>query len=231
MKLLLALTPWLVLAFAEAPPADQYQIIFLRPDPARKPLNKEDGERIQSAHTANIHALADRGVLVAAGPFDDKPHTISGVFFFKTASSDEALREAVKDPTVVEHRNTVDVLAWRGPKGLGDEYKRLHKENPRTLEGMGVHPFYLLSRTASWKASGPVWKDHEAYLSELMKTGKLAAMGPVSESANIAEVLIFDRIPDEEAAALAAADPAVKAGLLQAEAHRWWSSAHVLPRP
>lgn len=125
------------------------KIIFLRPGPARKPLSKEDGERIQSAHMANIHALADRGVLVAAGPFDDKPHTISGVFFFKTASSDEALREAVKDPTVVEHRNTVDVLAWRGPKGLGEEYKRLHKENPQTPEGMGVHPFYLLSRTAS----------------------------------------------------------------------------------
>ena len=127
MKLLLAFAPWLVLAFSEAPPAERYQIIFLRPDPARKPLSKEDGERIQSAHMANIHALADRGVLVAAGPFDDKPHTISGVFFFKTASSDEALREAVKDPTVVEHRNTVDVLAWRGPKGLGEEYKRLHK--------------------------------------------------------------------------------------------------------
>ena len=231
MKLLLVFAPWLVLAFAEAPPAERYQIIFLRPDPARKPVSKEDGERIQSAHMANIHALADRGVLVAAGPFDDKPHTISGVFFFKTASSDEALREAVKDPTVVEHRNTVDVLAWRGPKGLGEEYKRLHKENPQTPEAMGVHPFYLLSRTASWKAGGHVWKDHEAYLSELMKTGKLAAMGPVSESANVAEVLIFDRIPDEEAAALAAADPAVQAGLLQVEAHRWWSSAHVLPRP
>ena len=208
----------------------QYQIVFLRPDPGRKPLAKEEGERIQSAHMANIHSLADRGILVAAGPFDDKPHTISGVFFFKIASTDAALREAAKDPTVVEHRNTVEVLDWRGPAAIGDEYKRLHKEDPQTPEGMGVHPFLLLHRTGEWNQKAPALRDHAAYVAELLSKGKLAATGPVSAHATVAEVLIFDRIADDEAGRLAAADPAVKAGLLRVEPHRWWSSAHVLPK-
>jgi uncharacterized protein YciI len=231
MMLLFALVPWFLLAAAEPAVTEQYQIIFLRPDPARKPLSKEDSERIQTAHMANIHALADRGILVAAGPFDDKPHTISGVFFFKIASTEKALREAAKDPTVTEHRNTVEALDWSGPKGLGEEYKRLHKENPQTPEEMGVHPFYLLKRTAEWKAGTTAGKEHAAYVGQLRTKGKLAALGPVSGSESVVEVLIFDRIPDEEASALVAADPAVKSGLLQVEAHRWWSSAHVLPRP
>ncbi len=95
----------------------------------------------------NIHAMANRGVLVAAGPFDDTPTVISGVFFFATSSIEEARRVAQADPTVAEHRNTVEVLAWRGPAGIGDEYKRLHKEKPETPEGMGIHPFVILRRS------------------------------------------------------------------------------------
>jgi uncharacterized protein YciI len=228
LKSFLLLIP--VLLAAEPAATDVYQIVFLRPDPARKPLSKEEGERIQTAHMANIHAMADRGVLVAAGPFDDKVHTISGVFFFKSASTEEARRVAEADPTVVEHRNTVDVLAWRGPKGLGDEYFRLHKENPQTPEGMGVQPFQLLNRTANWKEDSPILKDHATYIAGLLAKGKLAAAGPVVGDAAAAEILIFDRIPDEEAAQLADADPAVKGGLLSVEAHRWWCAAHVLPK-
>ena len=205
------------LAFGET-----YQVVFLRPDPARTPLAKEAGERIQSAHMANIRSMADRGLLLAAGPFEDKPHSISGVFIFKMASSEAALAEASKDPTVVEHRNLVDVLSWNGPKGVGEEYRRLHKEDPKTAENMGVHPFVLL------RGSGG--SEHAAYVSKLKQQGKLAASGPVTGDAKIVELLIFERISDEEAAALVAADPAVKAGALSVEAHRWWCAAHVLPR-
>ena len=229
LKFVLAFLPFL--AAAQTASTELYQIVFLRPDPARKPVTKEEGERIQTAHMANINAMAERGVLVAAGPFDDKQHTIGGVFIFKTASNEEAMRVASEDPTVVEHRNKLDVLAWRGPKGIGEEYKRLHKEDPKTPVGMGVQPFYLLHRTAEWKDGAPLLKDHAAYVAELRAKGKLAAAGPVQGDSSVAGVLIFDRIPDDEAAQLAAADPAVKAGLLRVESHRWWCAANVLPRP
>src|SRR4051812_24882806 len=87
---------------------DLYYIVFLRRAPDLKPLAKAEGDRIQSAHMANIRSMAERGILVAAGPFGDTPPSISGVFLFKTASLEETRRIAEQDPTVVEHRNTVE---------------------------------------------------------------------------------------------------------------------------
>src|ERR1700680_4723751 len=124
-KLTLALSMAGLLLAQAGPPLDLYYLVFLRPAADRKPIPKADLDRIQSAHMANIHSMAERGVLVAAGPFGDTPSTISGIFVFKTGSLDEARRIAAQDPTVVERRNVVDVFAWRGPKGIGDEYFRL----------------------------------------------------------------------------------------------------------
>src|SRR5690242_20385065 len=109
----------------------RYFVVFLRRNPERRPLTKEEGDRIQSAHMANIHKMAADGVLVSAGPFDDEPPTISGIFVFKTDSLETAKRIAGQDPTVVEHRNIADVHAWMGPPGIGDEYRRLHAQDPK----------------------------------------------------------------------------------------------------
>src|SRR5215469_15928532 len=78
--------------------ASVYYVVFLRPDPARKPLAKEEGERIQKAHMANILKMADDGYLAGAGPFENDPPPISGVFLMKAKSIDEARRMAGEDP-------------------------------------------------------------------------------------------------------------------------------------
>ncbi len=214
---------------SESPASRVYHIVLLKRDPARKPIGKAEGERIQSAHMANIHAMANRGVMVAAGPFDDTPPVISGVFFFTTPTIEEARKLAESDPTVVEHRNTVEVVAWRGPLGIGDEYKRLHKVKPDTPEGMGVHPFVVLRRSGK-ELDQRLMAKHSAYWEKLRSGGKIAAAGAVEGDPSVAEILIFDRIPDAEAASLAAADPAVSAGVLTVEAHRWWCAANLFPR-
>lgn len=206
-----------------------YQIVFLKRDPARKTLSKEEADRIQSAHMANIRAMADRGVLVAAGPFDEAPPVISGVFFFVTPTMDEAKSIAAADPTVTEHRNTVEALTWHGPAGIGDEYKRLHKEQPETPEGMGLHPFLILRRTGG-NLDETLSAKHAAYLASLQSSGKLLAAGPVEADSSAAEILIFDRIPAFEATTLAESDPAVTGGALTMELHHWWCAAHIFPR-
>jgi uncharacterized protein len=70
--------------------ADRYYVVFLRPDPARRELPKAEGERLQAAHMANIQKMGRDGVLMAAGPFDDKPVNISGIFVFKMSSLEAA---------------------------------------------------------------------------------------------------------------------------------------------
>ena len=42
-------------------------------------------------------------------------------------------------------------------------------------------------------------------------------------------LVIFKRIPPEEAQRLIDESPAVKAGVLRAEHHKWWCADHVLP--
>src|SRR5689334_8501044 len=111
MRVLLVTMAALCLSAQTTTPPDAgttYYLAFLRPAPDRKPLEKADAERIQKAHMANIGDMAARGVLVAAGPFDDKPVTISGIFVMKADSLEEARRIAAQDPTVVEHRNVID---------------------------------------------------------------------------------------------------------------------------
>jgi uncharacterized protein YciI len=217
------------LAAKAADSTELYQIVFLHPDPARKALSNEEGERIQAAHMANIHSMAERGVLVAAGPFDDKPATISGLFLFRTPSFEEAQGIADLDPTVVAHRNRVEVHDWHGPKGIGDEYFRLHKQNPDTPEGMGVQPLFLLYRGTAWSGSGPALADHNAYLERLRREGKIAMAGRTEGEDVLSEVVVFHRIGDEEAQRLMAADPAVQANVLSPEYHRWFCAEHVIP--
>jgi uncharacterized protein YciI len=211
----------------------RYFVVFLRRNPERRPLTKEEGDRIQSAHMANIHKMAADGVLVSAGPFDDEPPTISGIFVFKTDSLETAKRIAGQDPTVVEHRNIADVHAWMGPPGIGDEYRRLHAQDPKTPENMQVHPLCLMYRGAAWESVGDrrkaVMAEHVRYVMQLREQGKLSAAGPMEEPGDLMGMVIYRPIPVEEAQKLEESDPAVKAGVLRAEIHRWWSSDHVLP--
>jgi uncharacterized protein YciI len=214
-------------------PTTRYYVVFLRPDPSRRTVSKDDGDRIQNAHMANIRKMAGDGVLIAAGPFDDSPATISGIFVLKAASLQSAQDLARQDPTVVEHRNTVDVYAWQGPPELGAEYIRLHKLNPKTPENMQAHPLCLLYRGTT--AEGRVGTHnslldlHERYIDDLRRQGKLGAAGRIETSDHLLSLVIFRAIPLEEAHRLLQADPAVRSGMLRMECHTWWSSDHVLP--
>ena len=57
----------------------------------------------------------------------------------------------------------------------------------------------------------------------------MAASGDNDGDAAAAGLVVFRRIPDAEALSLMAVHPADKSGVLRAEWHRWWCSAHVLP--
>lgn len=208
-------------ALLPAQSTDVYQLVFLRPSPSRKPMSQAELAPLSAAHMANIRSMADRGVLVSAGPFDDKPSTIGGLFLFRVATLAEALRIAGEDPTVTANRNVVEGYTWRGPRGIGDEYRRRHKENPKEPEDMGVHPFVILYGTTS--------KEHDEYVNGLRGGGKLMAAGPVEGDDRLKEIWIFRRIPDDEARRLVEEDPAVKSGRMRPEFHRWWSAAHVFP--
>ena len=66
--------------------------------------------------------------------------------------------------------------------------------------------------------------EHLAHLATLARAGKLVAAGPFSDQPDESlRGLCFFATSAEEARELAAADPAVRAGRLEAEVMTWWA--------
>jgi uncharacterized protein YciI len=128
---------------------------------------------------------------------------------------------------VREHRNIVDVHTWMGPAGIGAEYRKLHAEDPKMPQNMGMHPLAIYVRGTD--ASASVLRAHAEYITRLKNEGKLGAAGPFTGTDSIAGMVVFKRIPLDEAQALVNSDPAVAGGALRVEFHQWFNADHVLP--
>jgi uncharacterized protein YciI len=215
-------------AFSPAEVSELRYIVFLRPDPARKAVPLEERERIMAAHMANINKLAQDGILVAAGPMDDTPTTISGLFVFKAASLAEALSVAAQDPTVVAGRNTVDVHAWQGPAGMGTAYFSWKKENPDAKDVMASHALCLVRRGAAWRAGKDAY-DQAGFLDSLHRAGMLAAAGPIDGDPDLVGIVIFKGASVDVARAIMAEGASVRSGRVSVEYHMWWTADRILP--
>lgn len=67
-------------------------------------------------------------------------------------------------------------------------------------------------------------KGHMAHINKMAESGKLVAAGPFEEGGQYRGLLVFDVDTKEEAIAIEAEDPAVKAGRLKMETFYWWAA-------
>jgi len=182
-----------------------------------------------AAHMANIQLMADQGVMVAAGPFEDKPTTISGIFVFGPRSLAEAERIAASDPTVVQRRNTVDVHPWFGPEGIGTAYFAWKKQHPDAEPEMASHTLVVFNRAPGVNLDPKLAAAHQAFIGRCREKGLFAAAGEVHDSSVISWIGIFKTDIPDEAAHILQDDPFIKSGQFTAEYHRWWTANRVLP--
>jgi uncharacterized protein YciI len=231
IPILLALTMCAVPTRGGTPPAETrvYYLAFLRPDPARSTLPLEERKRIMDRHMAYIGKMADDGVLAAAGPFDDTPVTISGIFVIKAGSLAEAQAIAGRDPTVAEHRNTIDTHPWRAPAGIGDAYFAWKKDNPEGKVVMASHAFVIVGKDPRWKESPGSAQAVSDFIERAHRAGVLAVGGMIDDDPAIAAVCVFKGASLEDARKYLAGDPALAAGAFPEEFHVWWSADRVLP--
>jgi uncharacterized protein YciI len=82
------------------------------------------------------------------------------------------------------------------------------------------------SQTAA--AAAEIQKGHLAYMSTLHEQGKLLVAGPFMDDAPARGIVIYRVATVEDAKALAAEDPAVKAGRLVLEPHPWMTFKGIL---
>jgi uncharacterized protein len=204
-------------------PAASFFFVLLK-RPANAPqISKEDGNKLQESHMANIRKLYEEHKLVIAGPFMDDG-LLRGIFVLKADSLDQAKEWANSDPAIKAGRLLAEVHGpWMiRPQGI-------HETNtPNTLE---KYSLLLVHQGDKWDPKSPVLQDvvkqHLPYLMGLMQQGQLALAGPFRDDGELKGIFIYS-VPMDEAMKLEAEDPMVKNGFFKIEGHPWATAKGVL---
>ena len=93
-----------------------YVMALLKAGPNRD-RPREEAQKLQAAHMANINRLAAAGKLVLAGPFADNG-VLRGIYIFdvKTVAEAEALTKT--DPAIQAGQLVMELHPWYGSAGL-----------------------------------------------------------------------------------------------------------------
>jgi uncharacterized protein YciI len=103
---------------------ESYSFVLLRRPPGLEPLPDEEEEALQAQHLAYLAALAARGKLVGAGPFEGQAdETLRGLCFYATGL-EEARSLAEQDPKVRAGRLAVEVMTWWTERGSVSFHRR-----------------------------------------------------------------------------------------------------------
>ena len=205
-------------------PAQYFFVLLNRPANAPQ-LSKEDGEKLQEQHMANIRKMAAEHKLVVAGPFMDDT-LLRGIFVFQADSAAQVQDWANSDPAVKAGRLAPET---HGPWLI--DANAIHP--PSTPQGMEQYTLVLMERGDKWNPDAPrfadVLKQHRLFVENLTVQASIAVSGafPLSVPGELRAVAIF-RVGAEQTAALLREDPAEKAGLLKPEIHPWATGKGVL---
>ena len=210
---------------------EPYQLGLLRKGPNSGTGTKEEAEKIQAGHMANIGKMAQAGKLIAAGPMMDDGD-LRGIFLFKAASLDEAKALAAEDPAIKAGRLKLDLFTWMGPKGIGAKLNEEYRKDPGIKMTMAKYHFALLKRGAkAFDSSSPdsqkLLVEHLWNIRQMMDEGKMATAGPLGDAGDLTGIFVFATESMDEAKAWVNTDPMVKAGFMIAEIHPWFVAKEV----
>ena len=222
MRLLLAALS-LMLAFAvhpraqEAPKYDMGKIhlVFLRLSPGWKAADSSAG--VLREHRALVEKLMAEGKIAVSGEVSGEGD-LREIMVIKTGSPEEARQAALSLPAVKAGMLQPEVLSW---------YAARNYINPPQLPLTPTnYVFGLLVRGPKWtpevtEETKKLQEGHMANINRLSEAGKLVLAGPFIDGGVRRGVFIFKVDTLEEAQALTETDPAVKAGRLKIELHRW----------
>ncbi|MFK8009108.1 MAG: YciI family protein [Saprospiraceae bacterium] len=95
----------------------KYFIAFLKEGPKRN-QSKEEADKIQAAHMAELGKVANEKIACMIGPFgQDAESDIQGIIVFSVPNKKEAERLAALDPAVQSGRLLIEVHPWWAAKG------------------------------------------------------------------------------------------------------------------
>jgi uncharacterized protein len=93
-----------------------YVMALLKAGPNRN-RPREEAQKLQAAHRANINRLAAAGKLVLAGPFADDGE-LRGIYVFDVATVPEAEALTKTDPAIQAGQLVMELHPWYATAGL-----------------------------------------------------------------------------------------------------------------
>ena len=202
----------------------EFQMAILKKGPKWTATNTPATARLHQAHLAHAAALLASGRAIIAGPLTDDGE-IRGIYIFRAASADEAKAWANADPAVASGHLVAEMHPWWAE----DVMKKTSSPSKMTTAYLA-----FLMRGPKWTPektpqTEELQKAHLANIVRLNELKKLVVAGPFGDDGKFAGIFVFRVGSMEEAQALAATDPAVKAGRLVLDLHPWVVPEGILP--
>ena len=205
-----------------------YQMVLLKKGSAPPPSSPDAQKKMQDAHLAGLAELNRKRVNMIYGPMLDGGD-LQGIAILDVPNAEAAKQAFANDPFVKAGVMVPEVRAWMGPKGWFSLPPSHDVSSPANLEPL-IFGFLVRGSNTSQPANEAetIQKGHLAYMESLYGQGKLVVAGPFRDEGAARGIVIY-RVKDvAEAMALAAEDPAVKAGRLKLEAHPWMTFKGIL---
>lgn len=191
------------------------QMVFLRLSPEGRAA--DSSAEVWRKHRAHVGQLMAEGKIALSGEVSGEGD-LREIMVIKTESSEEARQAVLSLPAVRAGMLKPEVLTWFAARNY---------INPPQLPLTPTnYVFGLLVRGPRWTAAETeetrkLQEGHMANINRLGESGKLVLAGPFVDGGDRRGVFIFKVETLQEAQALTETDPAVKAGRLKIELHRW----------
>lgn len=201
----------------------QFQMALLQRGPKPIPEGLESSP-LRKEHIAYIHSLMESGQVIIAGPISGDPK-LAGVLIFRTQSADDARNLANGDPFVKNGYFTPELHPWWAEDVM---------KKTTTPDKLTTAYIAFLVRGEKWTPdktpeTEAIQKAHLANIGKLAETKKLVVAGPFGDDGTLRGIFVFRVASIDEARALAATDPAVKAGRLALQIYPWMVPEGILP--
>jgi uncharacterized protein YciI len=202
----------------------EFHLALLKKGPKWTGKKTADAVLLDQKHQAFVTSLLESGQAIIAGRLNDNGE-IRGVYVFRASSADEAKAWANTDPAVASGYLVVEMHPWWAE----DVMKKTSTPSQMTTSYLA-----FLMRGPKWTAektpeTEELQKAHLANIVRLNKLGKLVVAGPFGDNGKFAGIFVFRVGSMAEAQALAATDPAIKAGRLVLDLHPWVVPEGILP--
>jgi uncharacterized protein YciI len=205
-----------------------YQMVLLKKGGTAPPSAPEVQKKMQDEHLGRLADLNRKRINLLYGPIL-APGPLAGIAILDVKTADEAKALFADDPFVKAGVMVAEVHPWMGPKNWFSAPPSYDVTNPGSLEPL-VFGFLMRGGTSSQDTAtaAEIQKGHLAYMETLHAQGKLPVAGPFGDDGPARGIVVY-RVKDvAEAKALAADDPAVKAGRLVLDAYPWMTFKGIL---